>query len=122
MLTRLRALAFAVTLMTAGVTAAHAEEDASTFHRDYATSTGQLHDLGSVALISIYNGIEWANAYLEANHRQKIYCPPTKIAIQVEQLADMLTRSVADKPSLGKQPFGLAVLDAVISDFPCPAN
>jgi hypothetical protein len=72
-----------------------------------------------LSLNSIGSGIEWANTRIKAKGGQPLYCPPENLAIQPEQMIDMLRRLVKEYPSVGDLPAGLVLIRAYEATFPC---
>lgn len=70
-------------------------------------------------LRGIADGIEWSNIRLQSNGQKKLYCPPEKLAMTVDQYRSIFVRYVKENPSEGQFPAGLVMLEALVETFPC---
>jgi hypothetical protein len=111
----------AMSLSSLLCSSALAEGTASFLIRNYDTGTLELRQLLEMKVADIQNGISWTNIYLNTvRNEAEIYCPPAKVALTGGQIMDMLRRAIEEHPEIGSQPFGLAILIALKTTFPCP--
>ncbi|WP_315742232.1 MULTISPECIES: hypothetical protein [unclassified Bradyrhizobium] len=73
-------------------------------------------------LIGIGAGLSWANATLFADHKQRLFCVPEKVALAPEQEFDILKRYVQDNPLVADKSVGAVLLSALADAFPCTAE
>ena len=73
----------------------------------------------------VYEGFEWANAYLRSRVKQQVYCRPKKRKVGVKALLGFLEAELR-KPSIGKGkaykpnvPIEAVLLTALRARFPC---
>ena|ERR1700677_3918125 len=100
-------------------TVACAEADARTFLQVY--DKADLADQQALRRILewIASGMVLANSDLHSNHRQLIFCQPSKLALTGEQLLDMIQREMQDEPAIAEYPVGFVVLQSLKKIFPC---
>jgi hypothetical protein len=68
------------------------------------------------------NGIKWAIAYIVAQKDlPPLYCPPKRVGLTGSQIIAILEGAVKASPSIGNDPYGLGILEALIETFPCRA-
>ena len=65
------------------------------------------------------DGISWSNSYMSTIKKQPMYCPPQKLAINIQQYMDILRRHVQRDPSNGYDPIGFGLFEALLETFPC---
>jgi hypothetical protein len=51
-----------------------------------------------IALTYLAIGIQWSNVYPQVEGQRAIYCVPPNIALQNDQLKDMMKRVIMEKP------------------------
>jgi hypothetical protein len=103
-----------------------AEMTANQALHKYDKGTRDEQQLLEWGLAQTENGLSWANTYLKVNRKeQPLYCPPDKMVLTGNQILDILRRAKDDQPypggtTVGESPFGLAMIFALQSTFPCP--
>src|SRR5262249_882664 len=65
------------------------------------------------------NGINVANTVLFFRKQEPLYCPPDDFAPTGPQVIEMLRELTTSKPKLATVPYGLAILLALQSRYPC---
>ena len=65
------------------------------------------------------NGLSWANAGLNSEHKPLLFCVPEKVALTSEQELDILKRYVHENPASADMSLGGVLLSALIDAFPC---
>lgn len=81
------------------------------------------------------DGFVWANAWLEARHRDRLYCAPEKLGMDADNYDQILESFLPTMNELWKTmkykeawrtiddlPIGLALLSALVDAFPCAAG
>jgi hypothetical protein len=74
---------------------------------------------GKYFLMGLGAGLSWANATLNSEHKQLIFCVPEKVALTSEQELDILKRYVQANPEFGNLSVGAVLVAALIDAFPC---
>ena len=103
-----------------------AEMTANQLLHEYDEGTHDEQQLLEFSLQETENGLSWVNTYLVVVRKeQPLYCPPGKMAFTGSQILDILRRAKDDqlhpgRTTVGKTPFGLAMIFALQSTFPCP--
>jgi hypothetical protein len=70
----------------------------------------------------VREGILEFNAYLEANGKNKVFCPPGKLAITTDQAEDIMKREARTVANADSYPIALLLMAGFIHTFPCDAN
>ena len=109
------AAAFGAFYISAG--SACADLSTNEFLKQQYNSNSTDRALSTIYLKGLEEGMEWMNGWIEPEH--KLYCPPEKIVLTGEQLADMVRRHVKNHPEDDYRPLGLVLLVTLIEDFSC---
>jgi hypothetical protein len=105
----------AVALLFLGLPlAARAEMTASELIAEYHASSGQERKVFEAMVRATENGMAWSAAY----SKHHLYCVPEQLTLAGNQEIDILERASSDR-WLASQPYGLALLMALIRTFPC---
>jgi hypothetical protein len=100
-------------------THAHGEVSAAEMLKHLESKDVALRLSADLALTYLASGIFWSNAHAHVQWGRGIYCAPENLALQNDQLRDMLKRVIAAKPYLGEMYAGSVLLDALAYTFPC---
>jgi len=66
------------------------------------------------------NGIWWANAVLLYKKQQPLFCPPDDWTPLISpQVIEMVCQQANEIPTLGKMPYGFAILITLQKTYPC---
>ena len=76
-------------------------------------------DLDMAYLAGLYSGMAWYRAEAQRVTDYSAFCPPDKIALQLNQIKDIVTRFVATHPENRDRPLGLTLRLALTDAFPC---
>ena len=66
-----------------------------------------------------YDGILWSEVYHKDLGGRKLFCPPTKLALNGNQLLDIMRQFLEAHKSSAELPMGLVLVMAVKDTFPC---
>lgn len=100
--------------------AAQAEWNVKTLLSHYDTGTSNEKELLSGIISGTENGMGWANTFLETYRKEDaLYCVPPHLALNGDQLMDMLRKEVKDHPSEADSSYGLVLMLALRKVFPC---
>jgi hypothetical protein len=98
---------------------ARAEPSANELLRDYTASDLSGRQAFEETLRATENGMGW----FSARAKVKLYCQPKNSPVLTgSTIMDILQRQIAEVPSIGFQPYGLAVLLALKRAFPCKSG
>jgi len=89
---------------------------------DYIYSSREIDSLEArMYLRGLTHGIQWMNSYLSTVYgdKQKLYCPPDKVALNLTNFLDILDDIYAKNRKLGKYPIGLILTMNLGEYFPC---
>jgi hypothetical protein len=111
------AAAFGAFCISAG--SACADLSTNEFLKQQYNSSSTDRALSTIYLKGMEEGMEWMNAWLEPAQKHKLYCPPEKIVLTGEQLADMVRRHIKNHPEDDYRPLGMVLLVTLIEDFSC---
>lgn len=83
--------------------------------------TGGIEDKGNwLAIFAYSDAYSWVNVVNESEGHDALYCQPSKLALRVEQVWDIVLRFLESTEKYDKQsPLGIVVLRALQSTFPC---
>lgn len=91
--------------------------------KDFLDSRGEARELFEVYIVATEDALSWANASLENEGRQGLYCPPQRIALTADQVVDIVVRFSQVEREQDVDPaemyLSLFVLFALKDAFPC---
>jgi hypothetical protein len=96
---------------------AHAEPSASEALKDMAKADQSA--IPSVFLNGAVAGLTWANSWLDLDGKPRLFCPPDKLALTLEQDISILRHYVEEHPLLKDRPLSAVMLFALQDAFPC---
>jgi hypothetical protein len=70
----------------------------------------------------LVEGVEWTNAMLANQGRERLYCAPATITLTDEQCLDILRRAGKRTPSVASSPAPAVLLKSLQIAFPCPTR
>lgn len=118
MKTSLPVLVLATALSVPATSVAHAEMDAASLLRTYDVAAPARKNSLSSIVLAIRDGIEWANeTIIKQRNEPALYCVPLDVTLSGTQLIDLIR--VRQSHSVGKYPFGMALLHALQITYPC---
>jgi hypothetical protein len=120
MKTSLPVLVLATALSVPATSVAHAEMDANSLLRTYDAATPARKNSLSSIVLAIRDGIGWANeTIIKQSNEPALYCVPLDVTLSGTQLIDLIRHEVRQSHSVGKYPFGRALLHALQITYPC---
>jgi hypothetical protein len=86
----------------------------------YDTANSTDRKTAGIVFANIQSGIWWANAVLLYKNQQPLFCPPdNSAALHGPQIIEMVRQQGKEIPTLGKMPYGLAILITIQKTYPC---
>lgn len=108
-------LAFVAALLLSNASAAISIENA----RANYEAGGDRKEMLLFYLQSQENGLSWANVELEMAGREPLYCPPSKLNLNGENVYSLTNDYVTKNDALSSAPFDMYVMRALYDAFPC---
>jgi len=118
-------LVCALVVLLGTVSKAHSETSAEKFLSAYdkAVELGdeQTRAILAKVLGANFNGLSWANTWLEMGNRAPLFCAPGKLGVTNTQVVSILKRFVDQeaKQKYRDGEYGMILLLAAINTFPC---
>ena len=109
-------LAAGIALLTASI--ARADPPMSLIV-EHVNKQGNDRNLSQIYLVGVVDGFGWVNAELSINGQNKLYCQPTKLALEPDQIVSIFMNFSKKWHGDSKAPAGMIMLLALQETFPC---